>query len=724
LKKNTYEATEVNNGGGVEYGSDIHGVTIRTNHIVWDMIKVLDKNLLFGFHFQTKISTHKTIIIMTHPDQDMIDKAKHLLVDFNDILGVLFFAKVKKIKRDKRELKIALGFTILALILFGIFEIGLYFYKNYSYYFPTEKKSKLLDKADKNGSVTVVKLDVKKLKAIQESFDKENSPINPKMMKIMDITTAIISDTVPPSEKEKYSSKNLVKNFKGKGGIKFELDDSNQSADFNRSIKELQSYATDFVKNKKLPDAIKCYNGILKSKNRDIKDKDIANTLSQKANLEKVMGDLNISKRDYMKSLEITKELAKQNPKKYIATEAFNLAKLSKVEKDLNQTKIAKKTIEKARKKYHKGLMKFKELYKKNPKKYSNDLAWNYNIVANFYLNDEVDLNKSIFYRHKALTLYQKLYKKKPKEFRLSLFKTTNSLAKTYMKMGNIKQAKAGYQNGLKLISKSRYKEYIALSNHNIGIVYTKDREFKQAIVEYKKAEKLYKLLEQNSTKSLQKNIVQIHYDIASLYSYQKKFKEAKERYIKVIGEYKKLNKSDIYSGKIAKTQNKIVWLYLTQPKFKDYKKAQKILSSSIKIAYRIQKDNPIEYKEILSQSYSYLAHLALLQNHIDKSLKYYEKSLTIKKDFQTEMRYTTILIAINKYLKAFRNFELMLKTYTIGEQQAKILMAYGEFYTVIEKSIAKEKLKKSLELYIKLSKINEKKYNQIEDIKRLISEI
>jgi len=126
----------------------------------------------------------------------------------------------------------------------------------------------------------------------------------------------------------------------------------------------------------------------------------------------------------------------------------------------------------------------------------------------------------------------------------------------------------------------------------------------------------------------------------------------------------------------------------------------------------------------VLSQSYSYLAHLALLQNHIDKSLKYYEKSLSIKRDFQTDMRYSTILVAINRYLKAFRNFELMLKTYTIQEQKAKILMAYGEFYIVINKSIAKEKLKKSLELYSKLSKINEKKYKQIEDIKKLISEI
>jgi len=708
VEKNSYEATDVTNGGGVEYGSDIHGVALRTNHIVWDMIKILDRNLLFGFHFQTKIAKHKIIIIMMHSDSDMIERAKKLLVDFNDISDVLFLAKVKKRKTNKKALKVVLGFTILILILSVLFGIGWYFYKNYSYYFPTKEEKKVVD--DKN--VTVIKLDIKKLKAIQESFDKENNPIDPKMMKALDITTAIISDIVPPSEKAKYSSEELVKSFKGKGGIKLVLDDSNQSADFNRSVQELQAYATNFVKNKKLDKAIRCYDKILKSKNKNIKDIDVANTLSQKANLESLMGDLNISKEDYIKSLEITKELAKQNPQKYIATEAFNLAKLSKVEKDLNQTKIAQKHIEKSEKKYQKSLLKFKRLYKLNPKKYSEDLAWSYNILANFYLNDKMDLNKSMYYRKEALNLYQELYKKKPKKFILKLFKTTNSLAKTYMEIGDIKQATSHYQNGFKLISKSKYREYIALSYHNLAIVYTKNGKFKEALEKYNRAEKLYKSLEQNSTNSFQENIIQIHYDKASMYSYQKKFKLAKDSYIRVIQEYKKLNKkTKIYNGKIAKTQNKIAWIYLTQPKFRDYIKAQKIIDSSIRLAYSIKKDNPIEYKEVLAQSYSYLAHLSLLQNRIDKSLNYYEKSLSIKRDFETDMRYSTLLVAKNSYLKAFRNFELMLKTYTIEEQHARILMEYGKFYTVIDKDEAKEKIEEARKIYSRLSKINGKKY-------------
>jgi tetratricopeptide (TPR) repeat protein len=130
------------------------------------------------------------------------------------------------------------------------------------------------------------------------------------------------------------------------------------------------------------------------------------------------------------------------------------------------------------------------------------------------------------------------------------------------------------------------------------------------------------------------------------------------------------------------------------------------------------QKDT-IEYKEALAQSYSYLAHLELLENRIEKSLSYYQKSLSINRDFQTDIRYSTLLIAQNSFLKAFRNFELMLKRYKGLEQQAKILMEYGNFYTTINQNIAKEKLLDSLKLYKKLSMINNKIYKEIDIISK-----
>jgi len=705
VKKNTYESADVTYHGGEEFGSDIHNVAIRTNHIVWDMIKILDKNMLFGFHFQTKLSTHKIIIVMIHEDHEMLEKAKKLLHDFHDLPNVLFLPKLKKKKNNIKILKILTALILLGLFLFGIYQLILYLYKNNKFHFqPQDKQIKTIKSNEDN--ITVVKIDIQKLKAIKETFDQENTPIQPKVMKAMDITTAIISDIVPPSQKAKYSSQKLVKNFKGKGGIRLEIDNSNQNKEFNNTLKELNSYTKNFIKSKDIEAKIKSYDKILKS-NRPIKDEEKADILSNKANLEKIKGNLKSSKKEYIKSLEITNNLAQKNPYKYSAKEGFILSQLSKVESDLNLTKRAKEHLDKAEIKYKKSLDIIKQSYSSNPKKYAQDLAWAYNINASFYDNEKNDFNKSINLKLEALSLYKKLYKENPKKFTILLFKTINSLAKTYIKDGNIRDAKLYYQYGLNIISKTKYKRYIALSHHNLGFIYTKENEFKKALKEYNSAKKIYK-----SDKNSTIETINIDYAIASMYSYQKKFEIAIEGYKKVIREYKKLNKKNIFNSKIAKAQNKIAWIYISQPKFKNYKKAKNILKDSIKLTEKKEED-----KEILSQSYSYLAHLELLNNHIDKSIIYYKYSLFINHNFNTAMRYNLLLISQNKFLKAFKNFELMLKRYKGKEQQAKILMEYGKFYITINEEIAKEKLKESLNLYNKLSQINKKKYKEIDFI-------
>jgi tetratricopeptide (TPR) repeat protein len=109
------------------------------------------------------------------------------------------------------------------------------------------------------------------------------------------------------------------------------------------------------------------------------------------------------------------------------------------------------------------------------------------------------------------------------------------------------------------------------------------------------------------------------------------------------------------------------------------------------------------------------------LENRIKDSLKYYKRSLSLKKEFETDKRYTTLLMAEKSYLKALRNFESMLNLYKQKERQAQILMEYGKFYINIDKNIAKEKLKASLKLYINLSKIESKEYLEIKKLELIL---
>ena len=685
-RKNTYENTDVTDGGGVEYGSDIHGVAIRTNQLIWDMIKILDRNELFGFHFKARIAKHKTVIIMTHAEKEMIDKAKHLLRDFSDIPDIVLKGKIKREKGDRRLLKISILIAIISIIGFILFEIGLYFYNNkYLFYHKEFKKNDIND-------TIVVKLDVTKLKAIKDSFEMQNQPIKPEIMSALDITTAVISDMVPPTKKAQYSSENLVKSFKGRGRIRFELDDANLSSrNFNATVKELNSYATHFIKNRNFSKAIKCYDKILDKSHISRDDK--LNALTQKADLDAKMGDLNISQTEFKKSLTLVRKLSNKNPMKYIDTAPFILSKLSKVQQDLNQSEESAKNLKKAEIKYINGLKKFKKLYRKNPKKYREDLAWNYNIVANFYSNDIDDFNKSIEYRKKALKLYRELYSKNGSKYRLTLFKTYNSLAKTYMKMEEFKLSKRSYIDGFKIIKDSKYKRYIALSYHNLGFISAIRKQFKEAEDNYNRALKIYRDINDINA------AIDIDYDKSSLLTHIGKFKEAIEGYRRVIEESK--SPKDIKSKlNIIKSQNAIAWIYISQPKFKNYKEAKKLLDNSLVLSDSLKSENLEEYKKSISQTYSYLAHLLTMQNRINLALDYYRKSLRLKRDFQTDMRYNILLVSKKDYLNAFRNFEDMLEIYKSRSKQAKILMSYGELYTTLDREKAKEMLQQSLELY------------------------
>lgn len=61
-KKNSYKPTDVEYHGGLDYGSNIHSISMQINQYVWNMIKVLDKHDFYGFNFEAKIGSKKVTI--------------------------------------------------------------------------------------------------------------------------------------------------------------------------------------------------------------------------------------------------------------------------------------------------------------------------------------------------------------------------------------------------------------------------------------------------------------------------------------------------------------------------------------------------------------------------------------------------------------------------------------------------------------------------------------
>lgn len=628
-QENTYDSTDVNKGGGKQYGSDIHGVAIETNKIIWDMIKELNVKEYFGFYFTAKLSVKKTVIIMYHKDEEMLQKGKHLLHDFQSIPNILFLAKIKKGKGSqfiKIFLILTTLFSILMALAFFVYDNKEYFIKLTESLFPTSSEKKVDENIMDN--IKKVEVDVKTLKALKENFIDEKDPLQEKITQGMEMGVAIMSAMVSDDEKAKYSSKDLVESFKGKGGIEFVLkkDENMSEEEFDISVKELNSYAMGFVKDVNSSQMIDGYDRVLKS-DKSAKKEDLAVAYN-------TMGDLylenNESKRaeiSYTKSLKLSQKLAKKNPEKYSGGVAYKLTKLAHIHSDFDKPKLSTKELEEAEKVYLKVLSIYRKLSKKNAKKFQKNVAWSLNMLANFYHDEREDFKESLKYREEAMNIYLKLVETEPKEYNLLLSQTFNSLAKTYGSLGKLKSAKKYYLKSLALmkqLSKEEgeklYRSPMAKVHNSLAWISVSTLKVKEAKEQIAEALKLLKPLDKKIKKSTEATsyfylgyLAILNGDIKGGIAYYLKSLKLQKRlstaisYVSLLVEKKRyLKAKDFFDTMLKeypkKEQQAKIWLmygkfYLKIDSYSANRKFKKVLN----IYTELSKDkNSTEYRELI----------------------------------------------------------------------------------------------------------------------------
>ena len=711
-KKNTYDSTDVSYQGGMKYGSNIHQVAIKTNQIVWDMIKVLNKKGLFGFHFSSKLGTQKTIVNVFHNDKAMLSRAKRELQEFQSIDDLIIIYRVKQ-KKEKNYVKAAIILLlILATVGLAGAGIGYYLYAQTSFFAPdSQKKSAIVEQFDNNETKQTIEVDIQMLTALKESFEKqEKSESEKAVMQAMAITTDIISEVVPDSLKDKYSSEEVVNKFKG-GGVNLALkSEAEGSVDLNQSIAELNAYAKDYISNHQYDKALGYYQKAIESHEEN--SSALLESYIGQGEIYTKSDQLKEAKISYENALALSKHLSKKDKIQYQNTQAWIEAKLSSIYHDLNQTKEAKEALEKAESIYIKTVDLFKRLAQEDPKVHQQNLAWAYNMLANFYHNDKQDSNRSLQVRQKALDIYKTLFKREPKRFFERLFRTYNSMGLSYQALKQYALAQKSYQKGFELIQSIReenssdYKQHLAQALNLLGAVYAKLEKHNQAYKHLKQAESLYKQLLFEDSYKFKPFLLSVQQDIASLYVHQKEYAKAWRLYQDTFVKYQGLldKKPLHYNMPMAKILNSMAWIALVDEKMQKKSQVRRLLRESLSHSKELQKINRFYYASLGFTSYLYLAYLSIREGNILESFKHYERALSLKKDYDIEKSYLLFLISQKSFIKANERFNRMLKTYTSLEEQAELWMLYGKFYMEIDLDHAKLKLERSLALYQELN--------------------
>jgi hypothetical protein len=612
----------VSYGGGDEYGANIHGICIQVNQYVWDMIKILDNNGLYGFHFEAKLGKTKTIVILRHENKELLDKAKYLLKDSHEYSDMVFLTRLKKKKNSKMVwiiLWIILFLVLTSWLLFSLYEKKIIF--NFDSSSSSIQNQSIGDKSEIH--VEEIEIDIEKLKAFKDAFDKEDSPIDAPMMQILEVTTSVISSFVSEEEKAKYSSTALVESFKGKSGIKFILKDGNLSEDFNATVKELNGYAQSFIKDNNVSLALQCYDKALnKPADTLTSDEQIITLMNQGELYEKMAQPLK-AKESYREILELSSKLSKENLVKYGLSEAWSLLKVSTVNRE--------EQLLKAEELYKNIILEFKKKLSKDEKLDSSQLAFALNFVANFYLNDKREFFLSIQMRKEALSIYKKLAKKSPKKFTIYYYETLNGLAKTYLEINKLDLARSSYKKALKLISKRHFKNYqdsLAFSYRSLGMLEIEAKKLTKAEAYFGKIFNIYDKISKN-TSLYQEKFIERESLFAYLEDKKGNYNLAKRRYRKVILSYKKLNvnKDEKYNLPIARALNRLAFIKISHFK-SQYLEAEIELFQSLSFSEKAKEVEKKALKEERAKSYAYLSYLAMLENNKKSAWEYYQSSI------------------------------------------------------------------------------------------------
>jgi len=630
-KTNTYIPTDVTVQNKKLYNPNLHAKSLKVNQIIWDMIKILDKSGLYGFHFEAKIGSDRTFVTLLHEDEELLHEAKQRLNLIAKEEGVLLLPRVKK-KKSRKVMWIALG-TLLVLTLILLMIFNLYGDKVLSKFNHLNASSLKVNKSQQPIVEEIIEVDIKKLKALKDSFSKDNNRVDPKVFKAMDITTTIISSMVSDKEKAKYSSENVVKNFKGKSGLKFVLKDGNLSKDFNATVVELNDYAMHFVKEGNLSLATKFYDRALKSKK--ITQEELIVTLAHQGELFEKMGDMNATEMTYHQMLKEVPPLIKKDFEKYAIIKALVVEKIKTL---IKSSKEQQELLEESDKIYKKLLVKLREKAKDGKEKNRVRLGMALNIMANFYAYDKEDFNTSIDLREEAIELYSNMAKKRKLKFILLHYKSLNSLAKTYLVMDKRELAIKKYLEAIEIIKPILDKKtmknysYLALSYRTLSLIKLEDKKFKASKIYYQKALDIYQRLFNRNRSHLHKvYLIEMERLFAKIEAKRGEYLIAKRHYKRAIISYRKLNRLAHlnYNLEMANLLNDLALLDLENNRPIE---AGVSLHQAIALAKRSLKiDNQLA-KQSLAQSYAYRGYLDFLEGDRESATKFYIKSTRLSR--------------------------------------------------------------------------------------------
>ncbi len=197
---------------------------------------------------------------------------------------------------------------------------------------------------------------------------------------------------------------------------------------------------------------------------------DVAGTLNNLANLQSDLQETPSARASYEEALRYYRELASANPEKFLPDVAGTLNNLANLQSDLQETPSARASYEEA-------LKIRRELASANPEKFLPDVATTLNNLANLQ-SDLQDYPSARASYEEALRYYRELASTNPEKFLPYVAGTLNNLANLQSDLQDYPSARASYEEALKIrrelasANPEKFLPDVATTLINMGIFY------------------------------------------------------------------------------------------------------------------------------------------------------------------------------------------------------------------------------------------------------------
>ncbi len=361
----------------------------------------------------------------------------------------------------------------------------------------------------------------------------------------------------------------------------------------------------------------------------------VAARLNNLANVQSEMKNLVDAENSYLEALQLYRYLAGQKPHVFNKDVAMTLSNLGLVQSEMRKLIDAETSFQEALKSYQ-------DLAPKKTHTFDQEVAMTLENFGNMQseMGKFADAEKSYI---EALELYQYLAGKEPHRFNKDVAQTLNRLGIVQWSLRKFADAKTSYQEALKIrreLAKKMphiFNPEVAMTLNNLSTVQSEMRKFADAEISCIEALELYQYLAgQEPSIFNQRKVAGTLNNVGRVQSEMRKFADAEISFQKALKIYQDLIPEDpnILNQEVAMTLNNLGSVQSEMRKFVD---AETSFRKALKIRRELAKKEPHIFSQEVAKTLSNLGYLQLKQDKLNEAKENFESARGLIEDLRAK---------------------------------------------------------------------------------------